>query len=72
MRDTQTFMDDQGVIERVLSHVRNGTTDLGDEVWREPVENYRSEERFQRSQGGLEGVPILGEARSHLSGGRGD
>ena len=44
----QGFLDDQAVAERVLSHVRNGTTDVGDEVWREPVENYRSEERFRR------------------------
>ncbi len=48
MTTTQTFMDDQAVIERILSHVRDGTTDLGDEVWREPVENYRNEKRFQR------------------------
>jgi len=36
------------VVERVLSHVRDGTTDEDGEVWREPVENYRSEERFRR------------------------
>jgi len=44
----QGFMDDQAVAERILSHVRDGTTDEGDEVWREPVENYRSEARFRR------------------------
>lgn len=38
--------DDQSVIERVLAHIRNRTTDLGTEVWREPVENYRSASRF--------------------------
>ena len=43
-----SFMSDQAVAERVLSHLRDGTTDVGDEVWREPVENYRSEERFRR------------------------
>lgn len=42
------FMGDPEVVERVLSHVRNGTTDEGDEMWREPVENYLSEERFVR------------------------
>lgn len=38
--------DDRSVIERVLAHIRNRTTDRGTEVWREPVENYRSEARF--------------------------
>lgn len=42
------FLNDQAVVERVLSHVRNGTTDVGNEVWREPVENYRSDERLRR------------------------
>jgi phenylpropionate dioxygenase-like ring-hydroxylating dioxygenase large terminal subunit len=51
-------MDDQSVIERVLSHVRDGTTDLGDEVWREPVENYRSEERFRREVALLRRLPV--------------
>jgi phenylpropionate dioxygenase-like ring-hydroxylating dioxygenase large terminal subunit len=41
-------MTDQEVAARVLGHVRNGTTDRGDEVWREPVANYRSPERFRR------------------------
>ena len=34
----QGFMEDGDVIERVLSHVREGTTDQGDETWREVVE----------------------------------
>ena len=58
MTVTQTFMDDQAVIERVLSHVRNGTTDLGDEVWREPVDHYRSEERFHREIALLRRLPV--------------
>lgn len=39
-------MSDSDVVDRVLSHVANGTTDRGDEVWREPVENYQSPERL--------------------------
>jgi hypothetical protein len=35
------------VTEQALCHVKNGTTDQGDNVWREPVENYCSEKRFQ-------------------------
>lgn len=54
----QGFMDDQAVAERILSHVRDGTTDEGDEVWREPVENYRSEERLQRELAVLRGLPV--------------
>src|SRR5258708_1966649 len=39
-------MDDQSVAQRVLDHIANGTTDVGREVWREPVANYRSQERL--------------------------
>lgn len=52
------FMSDQAVVERVLSHVRNGTTDEGDEVWQEPVENYRSVERFHRELDLLRRLPV--------------
>ncbi|MEQ8842319.1 MAG: SRPBCC family protein [Acidimicrobiales bacterium] len=51
-------MDDRDVVERILSHVRDGTTDEGDEVWREPVENYRSEERFRRELAVLRRLPV--------------
>ena len=40
-------MDDQSVAQRVLDHMANGTTDLGDDVWREPVANYRSTDRLK-------------------------
>ena len=52
------FMSDQAVVERVLSHVRDGTTDAGEEVWREPVENYRSEERLRRELALLRRLPV--------------
>jgi phenylpropionate dioxygenase-like ring-hydroxylating dioxygenase large terminal subunit len=39
-------MDDQHVTQRILEHIENGTTDLGDDIWREPVENYRSPQRL--------------------------
>ena len=52
------FMDDRAVVERILSHVRHGTTDEGDEVWREPVENYRSEERLRREIALLRRLPV--------------
>src|SRR5437899_2317 len=40
-------MDDQSVAQRVLDHIAKGTTDLGRQVWREPVANYRSSERLK-------------------------
>jgi len=42
------FLNDQAVAERILHHMREGSTDRGEEVWREPVANYRSEERLDR------------------------
>ncbi len=50
--------DDQSVIERVLAHIRNRTTDLGTEVWREPVENYRSASRFAAELALLRQLPV--------------
>jgi len=38
--------DDLSVAQRVLDHIARGTTDAGSEVWREPVANYLSDERF--------------------------
>ena len=38
--------DDQTVIQRILDHIDNRTTDLGEASWREPVENYLSESRL--------------------------
>ena len=40
------LMDDQSVAQRILDHIEHGTTDLGQSVWREPVANYRSNERL--------------------------
>jgi phenylpropionate dioxygenase-like ring-hydroxylating dioxygenase large terminal subunit len=42
-----TATDDQSVAQRVLDHIANGTTDLGQTVWREPVANYRSPDRLK-------------------------
>ena len=39
-------MNDQAVAQRVLDHIANGTTDVGQEIWREPVVNYQSKERL--------------------------
>jgi phenylpropionate dioxygenase-like ring-hydroxylating dioxygenase large terminal subunit len=47
LRCMKTGMDDQAVAQRVLNHIANGTTDLGDAVWHEPVANYRSADRLE-------------------------
>lgn len=38
--------NDQTVVQRILDHIDNKTTDLSETGWREPVANYRSPERF--------------------------
>src|SRR5438128_1080023 len=38
--------DDSTVVQRILDHIDNRTTDVSDATWREPVEHYRSEARF--------------------------
>ena len=46
MKDSNHLLNDQQAIERIFDHIDNNTTDLGDETWKEPVENYFSQERF--------------------------
>lgn len=50
LRRMKAGMDDRAVAQRVLDHIANGTTDTGADVWREPVENYRSPGRLQAEQ----------------------
>jgi phenylpropionate dioxygenase-like ring-hydroxylating dioxygenase large terminal subunit len=38
--------DDPTVVQRIFDHIDNKTTDISDQTWREPVENYRSQVRF--------------------------
>src|SRR5260221_7925005 len=40
------LLDDFLVAERILQHIDNKTTDLGEASWREPVAHYRSEARL--------------------------
>jgi phenylpropionate dioxygenase-like ring-hydroxylating dioxygenase large terminal subunit len=39
--------DDPTVVQRVLDHIDNRTTDLAEGCWREPIDNYRSAERYR-------------------------
>lgn len=40
------LLTDDQIVDRVLQHAANKTTDTGDSFWREPVENYRSAARL--------------------------
>jgi phenylpropionate dioxygenase-like ring-hydroxylating dioxygenase large terminal subunit len=53
-----SLLSDQEAIERIFTHIDDGTTDLGDTVWREPVENYHSQERFDAEIALLRSLPI--------------
>ena len=41
------MLSDNELIDRIFDHIDNKTTDLGEEMWREPTINYASEERFR-------------------------
>jgi phenylpropionate dioxygenase-like ring-hydroxylating dioxygenase large terminal subunit len=56
---TTRLLSDAEVVQRVIDHVDGRTTDLSEEVWREPVENYRSPERFQAEMEVLRSRPVL-------------
>jgi len=51
-------MNDRDVIDRIFSHIDNKTTDVGESVWREPVENYGSQERFDAEIALLRRLPV--------------
>src|SRR5258708_28214746 len=53
-----TLMHDQMVVQRVLDHIDQQTTDVADHVWREPVENYLSRERFAAEMELMRSYPI--------------
>jgi phenylpropionate dioxygenase-like ring-hydroxylating dioxygenase large terminal subunit len=58
MKDSNHLLNDQQVIQRIFDHIDNNTTDLGDETWKEPVENYFSQERFNQEIQLLRRLPV--------------
>ena len=58
MKDSNHLLNDQQAIERIFEHIDNNTTDLGDETWKEPVENYFSQERFNQEIQLLRRLPV--------------
>jgi choline monooxygenase len=53
------LMSDKDVIKRVLGHISAKTTDMGDEVWREPVESYQSDEIFAQEMELFKRLPMV-------------
>lgn len=52
------ILSDADVIDRIFTHLDTKTTDVGESVWREPVENYRSEEHFHAEIEILRRLPV--------------
>jgi phenylpropionate dioxygenase-like ring-hydroxylating dioxygenase large terminal subunit len=52
------LLNDQEVIERIFRHIDKSTTDLGDTVWREPVDHYQSQQRFDAEIALLKRLPV--------------
>ena len=57
-KPTSPLLNDQQAIDRIFAHIDNGTTDLGDTVWQEPVGNYHSQERFDAEIALLRSKPV--------------
>jgi len=53
------LLSDAEVIERVLSHIDNGTTDEGDLLWQEPTSNYHSQARLDAELQLMRQVPTV-------------
>ena len=49
---------DTEIINQIFEHIDLGTTDLGEEVWKEPVENYTSQKRFDEEISLLRRLPV--------------
>ncbi|TBR29080.1 MAG: aromatic ring-hydroxylating dioxygenase subunit alpha, partial [Reyranella sp.] len=52
------LLNETDLIDRILSHIDGKTTDKGTVVWREPVENYHSADRFAAEIEVLRRVPM--------------
>lgn len=52
------MQNDAELLDHILSHIDNGTTDLGDEDWHEPVANYSSQARFDAERQLMRRLPV--------------
>ena len=53
------LMSDTEVIQQILDHATAKSTDCGTDVWREPVENYASAERFAAEMELFKRLPMV-------------
>jgi choline monooxygenase len=53
-----SMLSDADVIDRIFDHIDNKSTDTGTDVWREPIESYRSVERFEAEIKLLRRLPV--------------
>ena len=53
------LLSEQKILERTFDHIDNKTTDLGDTVWKEPVANYLSQERFESEIALVRSLPVV-------------
>ena len=58
MTFSKYLLNDQEAITRIFEHMDNGSTDLGNEIWKEPVGNYYSLDRFNQEINLLRSMPI--------------
>jgi phenylpropionate dioxygenase-like ring-hydroxylating dioxygenase large terminal subunit len=52
------LLDDRALTERIFDHIENKTTDMGEEIWREPVANYLSADRLEAEMRLLRSAPV--------------
>ena len=53
------LLETNEVIDRVFTHIDNGTTDLGTIQWHEPVAHYTSDERYEQEVALLRQRPVV-------------
>jgi phenylpropionate dioxygenase-like ring-hydroxylating dioxygenase large terminal subunit len=53
-----TLLSETALIDRIFEHIDGKTTDVGDEIWQEPTENYRSRERFDAEIALMRRLPV--------------
>ena len=59
MAANSQLLSEPEILQRIFNHIDNKTTDLGDSVWKQPVESYWSEERFEAEIALLRRLPIV-------------
>jgi phenylpropionate dioxygenase-like ring-hydroxylating dioxygenase large terminal subunit len=53
------LLSEPEILQRIFDHIDNKTTDLGNSVWKQPVESYWSIERFEAEIALLRRLPIV-------------